>query len=68
MSQRETTCIQFDATVGRTFGQQWHRRHLDFEADPVGRSCRVDAQRMDDAGAGRFDIQKSVCACDKDEV
>ena len=62
MSQRETTCTQFDATVGRTFGRQWHRRHLDCEGDPFGRSFRVDAQRMDDAGAGRSDIQKKVYA------
>ena len=62
MSPRETACIQFDATVGQTFGRQWHRRHLDFEEDPMGRSYRVDAQRMDDAGAGRFDIsQKKKC-------
>ena len=33
---RQTSCIQFDATVGRTF-RNAHRRHLDVEEDPVGR-------------------------------
>ena len=38
---RQTSCIQFDATVGRTF-RNAQRRHLDGAEDPVGKtySCR----------------------------